>query len=152
MGGEGRRRRDREEGEGRKRESVEKEERVGWRRGGEGRGRRREKRDGEGEGGRKGKRERGGGRRGMEKGKEGWRRGRREEGGGGGLTCDQEEARGQLLEEHDPLPLVLAGQQNEHSAGRDGGAQLGWLGVLACAQLARHVLRWVEPWLHGETT
>jgi hypothetical protein len=35
------------------------------------------------------------------------------------LTCDEEQARRELLEEHNALPLEMAGQQDEHSAGSD---------------------------------
>ena len=61
-------------------------------------------------------------------------------------TCDEQETRRQLLEEHDSLALVAASNQDENCAGGDARANATLVlveSVLAGLDLVWSILSWV---------
>jgi hypothetical protein len=62
-----------------------------------------------------------------------------------GGAADEQETRGKLLQEHDPLPPELASEDDEDSAGGNARTQMGWSVCLSRSFLLLDVLSRVEP-------
>jgi hypothetical protein len=69
--------------------------------------------------------------------------------GGKGFTGDEEQAGLELLEEHDALPHVPPGEQDQHRPRRDGRPELGRVGLAGAGGAGLDVVGGVELGLGG---